>query len=85
MVYWQLFDVPGRTDGVALNNPEFFEYTDACDPKQLTQIHLKGKQIILRQLNFIRNIFRDVKMPMFPIFLLWSVYGRAAGSRENMS
>ena len=57
MVYWQLFDVPGRTDGVALNNPEFFEYTDACDPKQLTQIHLKGKQIILRQLNFYKKYF----------------------------
>mgnify|MGYP000644639875 CR=1 FL=1 len=57
MVYWQLFDVPGRTDGVALNNPEFFEYTDACDPKQLTQIHLKGKQIMLRQLNFYKKYF----------------------------
>ena len=57
MVYWQLFDVPGRTDGVALNNPEFFEYTDACDPKQLTQIHLKGKQVILRQLNFYKKYF----------------------------
>ena len=82
MVYWQLFDVPGRTDGVALNNPEFFEYTDACDPKQLTQIHLKGKQVILRQLNFYKKY---VKMPMFPIFLLWSVYGRVAGFWVNMS
>ena len=42
---------------MALNNPEFFEYTDACDPKQLTQIHLKGKQIILRQLNFYKKYF----------------------------
>lgn len=55
LVYWQLFDVPGRKDTVAFNNPEFFEFTDAMDPLQVTEMLLKGKTAIMRQLQFCKK------------------------------
>ena len=55
MAYWQLFGVPGRQDGVTLNNPEFFDLTDATDPEQLTQVQIRGRAAIFRQLGFYRN------------------------------
>ncbi len=55
--YWQLFGVPGRTDTVTLNNPEFFDLTDATAPDQLTRVQIRGKAAIFRQLNFYRRHF----------------------------
>ena len=55
--YWQLFGVVGRDDTIALNNPEFFDYTNAADPLQLTAVLLEGKKAILRQLKFYRKYF----------------------------
>lgn len=55
MAYWQLFGVPGRRDTVTLNNPEFFDLTDATDPEQLTQVQIRGREAIFRQLAFYRK------------------------------
>lgn len=55
MAYWQLFGVPGRRDTVTLNNPEFFDLTDATDPMQLTQVQIRGREAIFRQLAFYRK------------------------------
>lgn len=57
MAYWQLFGVPGRRDTVTLNNPEFFDLTDATDPAQLTQVQIRGREAIFRQLAFYRKQF----------------------------
>lgn len=57
MAYWQLFGVPGRRDTVTLNNPEFFDLTDATDPAQLTQVQIRGREAIFRQLAFYRKYF----------------------------
>lgn len=42
MAYWTMFEIPGRGDAVAFNNPEFFDLTDACDPLQLTELMMRG-------------------------------------------
>lgn len=55
MVYWQLFGVPGRKDTVTLNNPEFFDLSDATDPFQLTRVQVRGRTAIFRQLEFYRR------------------------------
>ena len=55
MAYWQLFGVPGRQDTVTLNNPEFFDLTDATEPEQLTQVQIRGREAIFRQLAFYRK------------------------------
>lgn len=55
--YWQLFGVPGRADTVTLNNPEFFDLTDATDPEQLTLVQSWGRAAIFRQLAFYRLHF----------------------------
>lgn len=57
MAYWQLFGVPGRRDTISLNNPEFFDLTDALDPHQLTQVQIRGRAAISRQLEFYRRHF----------------------------
>lgn len=57
MAYWQLFGVPGRRDTISLNNPEFFDLTNALDPYQLTQVQIRGRKAIFRQLNFYRRHF----------------------------
>lgn len=58
MAYWQMFQVPGRKKGLALNNPEFFDLTDATDPLQLTEVQLRGKEFIFRQLMFYKKYFK---------------------------
>ena len=55
IAYWQLFGVPGRIDSVTLNNPEFFDLTDATEPQQLTQVQIRGREAIFRQLAFYRK------------------------------
>lgn len=55
MAYWQLFGVPGRRDTVTLNNPEFFDLTDATDPRQLSAVQVRGRRAIARQLAFYRK------------------------------
>lgn len=57
MTYWQLFGVPGRRDTVTLNNPEFLDLTDATSPEQLTQVQIRGRAAIFRQLAFYRKYF----------------------------
>lgn len=57
MAYWQLFGVPGRKDTLSLNNPEFFDLTDSLDPRQLTQVQIRGREAIFRQLEFYRKHF----------------------------
>lgn len=57
LAYWQLFGIPGRQDTVALNNPEFFDLTDALDPFQLTAVQIRGREAIFRQLQFYRRYF----------------------------
>lgn len=58
MAYWQMFQIPGRKKGLALNNPEFFDLTDATDPMQLTEVQLRGKAFIYRQLMFYKKYFK---------------------------
>lgn len=58
MAYWQMFYVAGRRDSVALNNPEFFDHTDASDADNMTFIQIEGKKAILRQLRFYRKYFK---------------------------
>ncbi len=58
MAYWQMFTTPGRENGLAFNNPEFFDLTDACDPLQLTEVQVRGKAFILRQLMFYKKYFK---------------------------
>lgn len=55
IAYWQLFGVPGRKDSVTLNNPEFFDLTDATDPHHLTQVQIRGREAIFRQFAFYRK------------------------------
>lgn len=58
MAYWQMFRIPGRKHGLAFNNPEFFDLTDATDPLQLTEVQLRGKTFIFRQLQFYKKYFK---------------------------
>lgn len=58
MAYWQMFRVPGRKKGLAFNNPEFFDLTDATDPMQLTEVQTRGKAFIFRQLQFYKKYFK---------------------------
>lgn len=55
--YGQQFGVPGRRDTVTLNNPEFFDLTNATDPEQLTLVQIRGRETIFRQLAFYRKYF----------------------------
>ncbi|MBQ3078606.1 MAG: FAD-dependent oxidoreductase [Clostridia bacterium] len=56
--YWQVFTIPGRTDALAFNCPEFFDLHDADDAENLTYVQLQGKQAIMRQLLFYKKYFK---------------------------
>ncbi|MBQ4316794.1 MAG: FAD-dependent oxidoreductase [Clostridia bacterium] len=56
--YWQGFVVAGRPNCIAFNNPEFFDETDATDPDVLTKTQIKGKQRILRQMQFYKKYLK---------------------------
>lgn len=58
MAYWTMFEIPGRKDEVAFNNPEFFDLTDACDPLQLTKLQLVGRAFIYKELQFYKKYFK---------------------------
>ncbi len=58
MAYWTMFEIPGRKDEVAFNNPEFFDLTDACDPLQLTELQLRGRAFIYKELAFYKKYFK---------------------------
>jgi len=56
-VYFQVFTIPGRADGLAFNCPEFFENVDGTNPDDLTLTQLKGKRAIFRQLTYFKAHF----------------------------
>ena len=58
LAYWQMFYVAGRRDSVSLNNPEFFDHTDASNADDMTYIQVEGIKAILRQLNFYQKYFK---------------------------
>lgn len=58
MAYWTMFEIPGRGDAVAFNNPEFFDLTDACDPLQLTELMMRGRAFIYKELLFYQKYFK---------------------------
>lgn len=58
MAYWTMFEIPGRRDGLAFNNPEFFDLTDACDPLQLTELQMRGRAFIRRELEFYKKYLK---------------------------
>ena len=57
-LYWQMFNIPGRNDCVAFNNPEFFDDTDGTDPDTLTKTQIAGKKAIYRQLAFYKKYMK---------------------------
>ena len=57
MAYWQLFGIPGRRDTLSLNNPEFFDLKNALSSWDLTQVQIRGRKAIFRQLAFYRCHF----------------------------
>lgn len=58
LAYWQMFFVSGRRDSLALNNPEFFDHTDASNADDMTYIQVEGKKAVLRQLRFYKKYFK---------------------------
>ncbi len=56
-VYFQLFPVAGRPDALAMNHPEFLDLPDATDPFQRTEVLLRGREAIARQIAFCRKYF----------------------------
>ncbi len=57
-IYWQVFGIPGRKDGLAFNCPEIFENIDATKTVNLTNAQLIGKKAIFRQLNFYKKYMK---------------------------
>ena len=57
-LYWQMFNLPWRSDALAFNNPEFFDFVDATNPDHLNFTQMKGKQAIRRQLAFYKKYMR---------------------------
>lgn len=57
-LYWQMFNIPGRNDCIAFNNPEFFDDTDGTDPDTLTKTQIAGKKAIYRQLAFYKKYMK---------------------------
>ena len=57
-LYWQMFNIPGRNDSVAFNNPEFFEDLDGTNPDTLTKTQVAGKKAIYRQLAFYKKYMK---------------------------
>ena len=56
--YWQGFMVAGRENTIAFNNPEFFDEVDGTNPDHLTKTQIRGKQRILRQLQFYKKYMK---------------------------
>lgn len=56
--YWQGFMVAGRDNAMAFNNPEFFDDVDGTDPDHLTKTQIRGKQRIIRQLQFYKKYLK---------------------------
>lgn len=57
-LYWQMFNIPGRNDSIAFNNPEFFEDLDGTNPDTLTKTQVAGKKAIYRQLAFYKKYMK---------------------------
>ena len=57
-MYWQVFMIPGRADGLAFNCPEFFDHIDGTNPDDLTYSQIRGKKAILRQLAFYKKYMK---------------------------
>jgi len=53
--YWQFFTVPGRSDAIALNCPEFFDIDDIADADNQSLVEVQGKIRILKHLRFYRK------------------------------
>lgn len=53
-----MFNIPGRNDCIAFNNPEFFDDTDGTDPDTLTKTQIAGKKAIYRQLAFYKKYMK---------------------------
>ena len=53
-----MFNIPGRNDSVAFNNPEFFEDLDGTNPDTLTKTQVAGKKAIYRQLAFYKKYMK---------------------------
>ncbi len=56
--YWQGFMVAGRENAIAFNNPEFFDDVDGTNPDHLTKTQVRGKQRIIRQLQFYKKYMK---------------------------
>lgn len=56
--YWQGFMVAGRENAIAFNNPEFFDDVDGTNPEHLTKTQVRGKQRIIRQLQFYKKYMK---------------------------
>jgi hypothetical protein len=56
--YWQAFNVPGRNDTLAFNNPEFFDYVDGTNPDDLTITQVEGRRRIYKQLQFYKKYMK---------------------------
>lgn len=54
-LYWQLFSVPGRLDGLAFNCPEIFEKVDGTNPYDLTNAQIYAKKAMLRHVKFYKK------------------------------
>ena len=57
-VCWQVFDIPGRRDGLAFNCPEFRDERDGTDPRVISRSFTRGRMRILRHLAFYKKYFR---------------------------
>lgn len=57
-LYWQAFCIPGRSDTIAFNNPEFFEDVDGTNPDHLTRAQVEGRKRIYRQLKFYKKYMK---------------------------
>ena len=57
-IYWQAFGMPGRYGSIAFNCPEFFENIDGTNPDDLSISQVKGKEAIVRQLNFYKKYWK---------------------------
>lgn len=57
-LYWQAFNIPGRKDSIAFNNPEIFDDVDGTDPDHLTKAQLEGRRRIYRQLRFYKKYMK---------------------------
>ena len=54
-VYWQVFGVPGKKDGLAFNCPEILAGTDGTNPQDLTNAQIYARKAIKRQIRFYKK------------------------------